>query len=386
VTSDNGINKDGAAMREVFDTATLRNDQQAFSISYMYQQAFIYNKLHPTGFQFTSEQINGDQGQPLGDDVMDGNLPGCFDASAYVYIKIRVDVPQLVVEKKVRKPGGTEWLESVDAKPGETVQWMVNVRNRGTTTQTNVISNDVVPPHLTYVNNTAKWYTVDFPNGNNYDFDQYEVNDGDGGYNFGNYGAGSNVVIRFDTTVNNDFSECQITLRNVARARSDQFPTDMEDSADVRITKENCQPNQPTYKCDVLEIQHLGGRNYHFTARASGTPGATISRYIYTFGDEAPGAQPFISDKNTVDHTYAKDGTYTATLKVEFTVNGQAQTPVTAATCSKQITAGQPVPPTPTTPGKLPNTGAGDMVALFTAVTFGAAAAHRTYLTKRYGL
>ena len=77
-------------------------------------------------------------------------------------------------------------------------------------------------------------------------------------------------------------------------------------------------PVQPVYKCDSLKATPTNRTTYSFTTAATAKDGAVIKDYVYTFGDGATQTAGA-----SVSHTYAKPGTYTASVTVRVTVNGQ---------------------------------------------------------------
>lgn len=187
------ISADNAVPQTVWDTATLANDSQRFSVDYVPGSASIYNRFDETG-RALPDTIVSSTGAQIGYDEMNGNLPGCFEYSAYVYIKVKVQTNDLDISKVVRKGGTSEWGETATVKPGDRVEWAILVQNKGSEVQNNVVSNDALPPHLEYVEDSARWYTTD-PAGNDLDFDQYELGDGDGAnVNFGNYGPNLSLI------------------------------------------------------------------------------------------------------------------------------------------------------------------------------------------------
>ncbi len=135
--------------------------------------------------------------------------------------------------------------------------------------------------------------------------------------------------------------------------------------------------------------------------------GATFTNYSINWGDG--------STSNGVNlpqsHTYAKSGTYKIVASVNGTKNGVATT-VTSDNCAKTINSKKVTVCEPTTgktieveedqagnykpvgdkactpvtpPTTLVNTGAGDILGLFAAVTVGGALAHRFVLARRNG-
>jgi len=181
--------------------------------------------------------------------------------------------------------------------------------------------------------------------------------------------------------------------------------------------KENLPPDSPdchpapTMSCDLLTITNKGtdttSLQYNFTVKASAT-NATIDQYVVDFGDGTPHYQ---GTTPSIDHSYAKAGTYNIVASAVVTAGGQSQT-ITSANCAKSVTitipmctipgktqypAGDTVdcstppvtPPTPPTPPStpLPNTGPGDTIGLFAGLVVAGAAAHRIMANRRlFGL
>lgn len=394
ITADNAKNKSGEPMGTIWDTSTLRNNTTAFSVSYVPGSASIINGVHPNGLPL-SDEVVGANGVKVGYDQMNGDFPGCFEFAAMVYVKVKVSSPKLELTKTVRLPGTTEWKEMVDTKPGDTVQWHVKVMNTGTgsAVQNNVVASDLLPPHLEYVAGSAKWYTASAPNGLEYDFNKFIINQGKGGLIFGNYAPNGGLSIRFDTKVKGDFTQCSVVIRNLAHSRSDQQKVELTDHADVRITKENCNNPVPVFSCDLLTAVAVDGKpkTFKFTAKATALNGAKIKRYHYNFGDNTT---VLISDKNVVEHTFATDGTFNPTVKVEVEVNGKLEI-VTAVACGLTIiSTSNTTPPivlssttttntTTTTPATLPATGPASVAGIFGSVSAISAAAYH-FVRRRF--
>jgi hypothetical protein len=159
------------------------------------------------------------------------------------------------------------------------------------------------------------------------------------------------------------------------------------------------KPAVPMYSCDLLSLTFLGNRKYKFDVSATAKNGATVKEYKFDFND---GSAVVTSAKNSVEHTYAKDGTFNPKAEVVFTVptaNGGTETKVVSgANCVKTITVSTeekcPIPgkghlpknspECKETPATIPNTGAGSTIALIvTAVAGVGAYAHRLFTLKR---
>ncbi len=77
---------------------------------------------------------------------------------------------------------------------------------------------------------------------------------------------------------------------------------------------------KPVYLCDTLKAEKISRTEYKFTTAATAKDGAVIKGYTYTFGDGRTA-----KGTNTINHTYAKPGTYTASVSVQVEVNGKIE-------------------------------------------------------------
>jgi PKD repeat protein len=100
---------------------------------------------------------------------------------------------------------------------------------------------------------------------------------------------------------------------------------------------------QPNFSCDMLNTQQLSRGTYRFSSKATANNGADVARVVYDFGDGTSETRNQPGD--TVDHTYAQPGNYTARATVIFNVHGQTKT-VTGEQCTKPVEV-KPVPPQP---------------------------------------
>jgi len=312
-------------------------------------------------------------GALIGDDALDGEVPGCFEYESTVLITVKIitENPDIDFKKEVRKSGGSDWKESVTATPGETVQWLLTTENTGDSQLDEINVRDVLPPHVELVSGTVR--RVDANRDQNF-------KDGplfDGGYMFGSYGPGSGFYVLFDTKVLNDFESCEIRVRNKAYVSSKQSE-ERGDTADLIIKKENCNEVTPVYACTDLTLIKLADNKYKFTASANAENGATVKHYTYDFGDDT---EETLTDQNVVEHTYAKAGTYVVSVDVTFNVGDEM--PVDADNPDCVVKVSFDVKGVTTTPTVLPNTGAGSIAGLLAAVTVAGAVAHRSFVLTR---
>jgi hypothetical protein len=148
---------------------------------------------------------------------------------------------------------------------------------------------------------------------------------------------------------------------------------------------------------------------YSFTATANFGSGVTFTGADFTFGDgkSQTGVKPN-GTAATVSHTYAEAGKYNIAATLHFSVSGK---PYTARTCTASVTPTTPPTPTckpgvpvgspecqpPCQPGssvppesaecqppELPNTGAGNVVAVFGLVAVGGFLVYRQVLYRKH--
>lgn len=137
-------------------------------------------------------------------------------------------------------------------------------------------------------------------------------------------------------------------------------------------------PKASTGVCTAPNVT-ADNRTVKVTVNGS-TQNATIVAYEIDFGDGTT------SPNQTASHTYAKSVTkanIVTRVKVKF-ANGTTKW-VSADDCNHPLTFATTPPTTPKVPPVLPNTGAGDLIGLFAAVTTAGAVAYRFFLSRRLG-
>jgi uncharacterized repeat protein (TIGR01451 family)/LPXTG-motif cell wall-anchored protein len=361
------IGASNANPTEVYDDVTLTSTS-ALDINYVPGSAHIYNQ----------GPINGDTlpdsiattGTPLGYYSLTdgGTLPGCNQYAGYVTYNFTATSSSYTFNKQVSKHGANTWGKTYAAQPGETVDYLLEYRNTGTENNNNVVIKDQLPAGETYIPGSTTYGNATFPNGTKATDDVTTT-----GINVGNYGPGANAWVLYSAKVNDNGSlpVCgPNTLINNAEANvgSATVPS----SANVTTTETCTTPTTPVYTCNGLTASLISGNEYSFKEEpATATNGASVVSYQVNFGDGQSSAAT--ETATTVDHTYAATGeTYSPSLSVTFTVNGETKV-VSSAACTASLTVGQPpvtpptTPPTTptTTPTALPHTGATSPVTAF---------------------
>lgn len=236
------INSSNASPTEVYDHATFTGDKD-FNLSYVSGSLKYENNA---GTFSLPESIFTNAGAKLGYDKMDGTIPGCFQYSGYVTFKVKPQVAKttdFTFQKKVSKHGANQWVENYDAKPGETVDFLLAYKNTGQVQHNNVTFRDTLPKGLSYVSGSTTWSNASKQNVKASD------NITSVGINVGAYAPGANAYTIFSAKVADEKDlTCGVNkLVNKGKVNADDYA--LEDDATVTVPKE-CQPAKITV-CDL---------------------------------------------------------------------------------------------------------------------------------------
>jgi uncharacterized repeat protein (TIGR01451 family) len=236
------ISADNANPQKIWDDVKLTSNKN-FNLVYVPGSATWHNNgvgSAPEGAKL-SDNIVTSTGALLGHTALNGEMPGCYEYSGFVYFRVKpqfAEQPNYTIEKKVSKHGANKWVENYEAKPGETVDYLINYKNTGDSQLDNVVIKDMLPNHIKYVKGSSVLGNSHHPNGIKTD-DGVTVK----GLNVGSYKPGANAWIIFSAKVaGKDKLPCGKTnLNNVARVTvNDSYK---EDNAHV-IVKRVCQPGE----------------------------------------------------------------------------------------------------------------------------------------------
>lgn len=326
------------------DNATLVEDTvdftapEKFRVEYVPGSAIIYNNNAFTAGQKLDDSIVT-TGALIGDDALDGELPGCFEYHATVFVTVKIvpeTKPAIKFNKLVKTEAqGAQWGEEVTVKPGEKVNWLIETINDGSQNLTNIVVDDVLPPHLTVVPGSVR--IID--NDDDVALDDAQVFNG--GYKFSSLVPKAGFYIRFQTTAKDDFTECEVKLRNIAKHKTTELPAG-EDYADVNIKKETCnQPPTPSVVCTSLEVASVTlkkGAHTTLTAKATAS-NATVNGFIFKVNGAVVKETNSAND-NTYDFSQGSTGTYQVSVDVKSSLG----TVAASDACKKSITVTEEAP------------------------------------------
>ena len=256
VTVQGQISASNAKPNTVWDEATFSSDND-FNLAYVTGSALFEN--NGMGTTKLPDSIVNNTGAKLGYDKLDGKIPGCFQYAGYVTVKVKAQVSQpqeknnIDLAKTVRNKtnGEKSWVETANAKSGDTVQFQIHAKNTGSTGIQNLVIRDILPKGLNYVAGSTKLYNTSNPKG-------LKVSDNviqNSGINIGSYQPNGDAYVRFDATVSaeNSLPVCgDNTLTNIAQASDQKIVKN--DTASVKVTKKCETPKNPVYKCEALSL------------------------------------------------------------------------------------------------------------------------------------
>ena len=256
VTVQGQISASNAKPNTVWDEATFSSDND-FNLAYVAGSALFEN--NGMGTTKLPDSIVNNTGAKLGYDKLDGKIPGCFQYAGYVTVKVKAQVSQLQektnidLAKTVRNKtnGEKSWVETANAKSGDTVQFQIHAKNTGSAGIQNLVIRDILPKGLNYVAGSTKLYNTSNPKG-------LKVSDNviqNSGINIGSYQPNGDAYVRFDATVSaeNSLPVCgDNTLTNIAQASDQKIVKN--DTASVKVTKKCETPKNPVYKCEALSL------------------------------------------------------------------------------------------------------------------------------------
>ena len=223
------IGASNAAPTVVWDDVTFTSSS-SLRLNMVPGSARIYNNGATNGATLSDTIVT--TGAPIGHDALNGAVPGCNEYAGYVTFNVKATKPTFTVQKQVRVAGTTEYGENVTTKAGDTLEYRVEYKNTGATSQNNVTVKDTLPAHVTYVPGSTTLKNAANPNSKS-------VSDNivGAGLNIGDYTAGSNAYVKFSAKVGAiDTLECGTkTLVNTAKVT---VGTDTkQDTANVIVTR-----------------------------------------------------------------------------------------------------------------------------------------------------
>ena len=279
---------DNAKPQEIWDNIVLKGDE-AFHVKVVSQK--YYNNLKTEdkgGFDLPNEVYTAKgagTGALLGYDQMDGKIPGCFQYSGFVLLKIQ---PVFQV-KPAPSYDVAKTVDKTTANPGDTINYTITVKNTGNINLTNVKVNDQLPAYYSSAKETVtskNGSTGSIVKGGSITFKQLDV--------------GETATIKISYTIKNkDQLECgTTTIINKVTSSTDQDNTEDNNDNNQTTTTVNreCQPSYDVIKT-VDKTTANPGDTIKYTITAKNTGNVDLTNVKVT--DKLPAVYKKASEKVT---------------------------------------------------------------------------------------
>ena len=185
--------------KEVWDTAYLHSDSTVL-LRYVANSATIHTLGSANGSIIDSNALFGENGAYLAYSTNHwGIVPGCNEYSGYVTYRFKVDQAGFRISKTVSKENDNNYVEEINVKPGDVLDFKIEYKNTGTINQLSIIGYDNMPNGLEYVNGTS-FFKANFNTEGNFVSDKLF----DGGINLGDYKPGDEMTLTYKVEVKDD--------------------------------------------------------------------------------------------------------------------------------------------------------------------------------------
>lgn len=184
--------------KEVWDTAYIKANQ-AVSLRYVRGSARIHNASTLNNEKLDDEGLFGKKGGVFLGYNQWGLLPGCNEYSGNVTFRIKVDKAGFSMNKTVSKDAANNYQNSIEAVPGETLDFKIHFKNTGTTLIRNVMVYDLLGKGMTFVPGTTRIFNAAHPDGP-FEKDNLFKN----GFIIGDYGPGREATLTYKVKILDD--------------------------------------------------------------------------------------------------------------------------------------------------------------------------------------
>lgn len=319
------IMSDNAKPGKIWDNIVLKSDK-AFHVKVVSQKYINNIKTEAKGgFDLGNEVYMGDgTGAKLGYESLDGVIPGCYQYSGYVLLKVQpvfqvVPAPAYDIEKTVDK---------TSAKPGDTINYTINVKNTGNVNLTNVKVSDKLPAYYSEAKET-----VNSQNGSNGSIVK------GGQITFNKLNVGETATIKISYKIKSaDQLECGDTkIINKVSGTTDQDQTEDNDGNNevTTVVTKDCTPAYDVAKTvDKTTAKPGDTITYTITVKNNGKVDLTNVKV----NDQLPAYYSEASEKvdapSSVSGSIVKNGSVTisklpvgktATIKITYKIKDGGQ-------------------------------------------------------------
>ncbi|MBR3368537.1 DUF11 domain-containing protein [Candidatus Saccharibacteria bacterium] len=231
------VSADNANPGSVWDEAYFTTKSDKVLMRYVEGSAKIYldSKWKMNGAVLPTTLFT-ETGTLLGLNGLNGIIPGCEEYHGVVKYVLQAEELKGTLDKTVSKAGEGKYEPAIEnVKPGDIVDYQLEIRNAGDVALTNATIKDSLPSEMSLVPGSVKLYANDSTNPSDLSDNIIKT-----GYNLGTIGTGNVVYIRYSAKVGEDFDCKGKTVYNTAKLTYDSNTSTGDsktDSAQVLVKK-----------------------------------------------------------------------------------------------------------------------------------------------------
>ncbi|MBQ9016696.1 hypothetical protein IJ103_00415 [Candidatus Saccharibacteria bacterium] len=253
LTVNGYISSSNATPKQYWDSIIFKGpDGRSFYLDYVEGSATFWNNKIGLGGLKVSDNVITTNGIKIGYESLDGNIPGCYEYASYTTIVVKPVFTDnnFVVDKRVKLHGSdADWSESVEAKTGDLVDFVIKYQNTTENAVSSVALRDILP------NNMELASDIVLKNGTNPNGLVLKGNATTGWVDIGGYGVDAKAYIYLTAKVVDKDMICgKNILRNWGQIGVGSVTR--QDSADVVVQK-TCDEPEPEPKKDCTTNPEL---------------------------------------------------------------------------------------------------------------------------------
>lgn len=151
------IGAQNAQPDEVWDDISFNNPTDGdIALRFVAGSAKLFNHGDTNATRLSDDIIG--KGVMLGYNTLNGELPGGIKYAGFVTFRIKADQPNFEISKKVRRHNSTKWKEYLEVNPGDTIDYLIEYKNTGTTKQDGVVIKDKLPQGASYLEGSTRYF------------------------------------------------------------------------------------------------------------------------------------------------------------------------------------------------------------------------------------
>lgn len=272
---------------KVWDSTFLKAKETVY-LRYVPNTAVLHNGLKVEDYPYTAngeilpdDALYGENGAKLADVTRSaagedrwGTILACNEYAGYVTFTMVAEQPKYELNKEVSADGVSNWTDTIEAAPGDTLHFRIHFKNVGTVNYMKVNATDFLPKEMKYEVTTNKTDPeknfVTYITSGEIGKTPVRKNEalylnpkdffGENGSVIGDYEPQTEFYVNYDVKLADEeaFTECSTILWNKAQIAVGTNDS-QHDSVKVTVIKKNCTIPETGSNNDVIMISIIAG-------------------------------------------------------------------------------------------------------------------------------